>query len=447
MPLDHRELLRQLIAFNTVSDRGRGLAPTAEAPEYLQGILQNLGLMAEIMEHNDVFTVLARHGTGRPVVLFLAHFDTVPPGTGWKTDPFEMKVEGDRAYGRGTCDDKGNVVALLLLAERLSQAAPDCTVLIAATGDEEVGGANGAGHLRRLLSERDLLPDYVIVADAIREVIIHRRRNILPTVVKAHASKSTLRGRLNTVRFETDIFASESRHSAYLRPGVDRHCLLAASKYLDIHPEVVVADVRGAFVKSNVIPEYVELDLITPDDAGEELKYDETLTRIIQSLLPLSRASFPTKFSDKGTVICPNLLSLDDETGVWTVYLDVRAMTNDSDAVRDAFSKVLGVSDSLESLTVYSGAGYVDSPVDSPLIGAARSALVQVGIPVRLAEGFGASDSRHFATSGAQIFDFGPMGDNLHGPNEWVSLSSIVRTSRFYYELVRMLCSQSGLND
>lgn len=402
--------------------------------------MDKLGFETELIEEHGIYTAFAKHGSGKFKILYLAHFDVVPPGDGWRSDPFKLKVEGDKAYGRGTCDDKGNVMALLHMAEKISEGNPDCTVMIAITGDEEIGGRYGARHLRKYLSERGLLPDFVVVADGIHQQVIHRRRNAIPVRIRARQSKARIRGVTETVRFETDIFASESRHSAYIRLGVDRHCMLAASKYLDLHPEIVIRSINGAFVKSNVIPDNVELEIVRPDESAPEVEYDPTLTRIMQLLLPLTRVSFPTRPSDKGTTICPNLLS--KSNGVWELYFDIRAMTNDGASVKESMMHVLGDWDRLESVEVNSGAGYVDSDVNSRLIRAARIALDKVGIPVRLVEGFGASDSRYFADAGEGIFDFGPEGDNLHGPNEWVSISSIRQTADFYYELIATLLQE-----
>ena len=44
----------------------------------------------------------------------LAHLDVVPGGDGWtETTPFEMKIDGDMIYGRGTADDKGPAIAAM----------------------------------------------------------------------------------------------------------------------------------------------------------------------------------------------------------------------------------------------------------------------------------------------------------------------------------------------
>jgi acetylornithine deacetylase len=48
-----------------------------------------------------------------PELLVFAHTDTEPVHPGWRTDPFELQVDGSRATGLGTADDKGGVVAAL----------------------------------------------------------------------------------------------------------------------------------------------------------------------------------------------------------------------------------------------------------------------------------------------------------------------------------------------
>jgi succinyl-diaminopimelate desuccinylase len=213
--------------------------------------------------------------------------------------------------------------------------------------------------------------------------------------------------------------------------------MLAASKYLDLNPEAVVADVRGAFVKSNVVPDWVEMDVIHPEKGGTEHEYDEALTKVMRLLLALSQAPFPTHFSDKGKIISPNLLSKDND--LWTLYLDIRAMTNDGSAVKESFEEIFRGKLDVFSLQVHSGVGFVNSDPESRLIKAASFALQKEDIPVQIVEGFGGSDSRYFAGEGSDVFDFGPNGDNLHGANEWVSLSSLTQNAEFFHTLIELL--------
>ncbi|MFW9964597.1 MAG: M20/M25/M40 family metallo-hydrolase [Candidatus Sifarchaeia archaeon] len=440
MTLDSIELLETLVAFDTRNNDD--MKPSRTCPEFINKTLNNFGFHTEIIESEGYLTTLARRGHGQFKILFLAHFDVVPFGEGWDSDPLKLKLDGDKAYGRGTCDDKGNIVSLLLLAEKVAESDFPCTIMISVSGDEEIGGRQGAGVLKEYLTKQGLFPDYIVIADGNGQDIIHRRRNILPTYIKVKERVEKINGKRETVRIETNTYGTNTRHSAYLRFGADRHAMLAASKYLDLNPTAVLETVRGAFLKGNVVPDWIEMDVIHPDNSGTELSYDVGLTDLMRSLIALSQATFPTKPSDKGTNICPNVLS--KENDLWTLYVDVRSMTNDGEAVKAAFETSLQGLVEIFSLQVYSGVGYVDCDPNSRLIKAARWALEKEGISYRMVEGFGGSDARYFAGEGAELFDFGPKGDNVHGANEWVSIKSIKDNARVFHTMIEVLTREKS---
>ncbi|MFW9817679.1 MAG: M20/M25/M40 family metallo-hydrolase, partial [Candidatus Thorarchaeota archaeon] len=288
-----------------------------------------------------------------------------------------------------------------------------------------------------------LFPDFVVVADGNGQDIIHRRRNMLPTIIHVKERTERMKGRKKTIKIDTETFGTESRHSAYMRFGVDRHAMIAASKYLDLNSQAVVQDVRGPFLKSNVVPDYVEMDVIHPDPKGAEFSYDSNLTDLMRAILALSMTKFHTEPSDKGTNICPNILS--KEGDLWRLYLDVRAMTNDGEAVDAAFQDSLKARVDYFSLKVHAGIGFVNCDPDSHLIRAFRWALEKEGIPYRIMEGFGGSDSRYFAPEGVELFDFGPIGDNVHGPNEWVSIRSLIDNAEAFHTLLDVLIRKPSL--
>jgi carboxypeptidase PM20D1 len=90
-------------------------------------------------------------------LLLLAHQDVVPvlPGTEaqWARPPFAGQVAGGYLYGRGTLDDKLNVVGQLEAVEYLLRTGfrPKRTVLLAFGHDEETRGWRGAGALAALI--------------------------------------------------------------------------------------------------------------------------------------------------------------------------------------------------------------------------------------------------------------------------------------------------------
>lgn len=75
---------------------------------------------------------------GRRTVLFDAHQDTVPVD-GMTVDPFAAVIDGGRMYGRGACDIKGGMAAMLTAFARLVRERPadSASVILACTVDEE----------------------------------------------------------------------------------------------------------------------------------------------------------------------------------------------------------------------------------------------------------------------------------------------------------------------
>lgn len=99
----------------------------------------------------------------------MAHLDVIPSGDRglWKSDPFTLRVEGDRLYGRGVEDNQqgacAGILAMRALIESGTVPAQDLGLVLAA--DEETGSAFG---LEWLLDHTDLFRalDQAIVPDA-----------------------------------------------------------------------------------------------------------------------------------------------------------------------------------------------------------------------------------------------------------------------------------------
>lgn len=100
-------------------------------------------------------------------VLLLAHQDVVPVPEGaeasWTHPPFAGEIANGYVWGRGSMDDKGNLMAILEAVELLAAQGfqPERTVMLAFGHDEEVGGT-GAQAVAALLASRDVRPEYVL---------------------------------------------------------------------------------------------------------------------------------------------------------------------------------------------------------------------------------------------------------------------------------------------
>ena len=84
-----------------------------------------------------------------PTLMLYVHYDVQPtdPIELWETDPFEPTRVGDRLYGRGMSDDKGNIAARLAVinAFKAEWGGLPCNVKIFAEGEEESGSPNLPG--------------------------------------------------------------------------------------------------------------------------------------------------------------------------------------------------------------------------------------------------------------------------------------------------------------
>ena len=103
-----------------------------------------------------------------PPILLMAHQDVVPvaPGTegDWQVPPFSGAVKDGFVWGRGSWDDKGNLLSQLEAVEMLlaSGYQPPRTIYLAYGADEEVAGLRGAARIAALLQERGVQLDFVL---------------------------------------------------------------------------------------------------------------------------------------------------------------------------------------------------------------------------------------------------------------------------------------------
>lgn len=420
------ELLARLVEVNTVNDPARGRKPSAEAVEIIGQLLASHGLGAEVLEDAGYTTFYAVAGRGRPVTLFMAHYDTVPPGPGWSMDPFKPVVRDGRLYGRGSADDKSNVAAMTVALARYKPSRG--TVIVAFTGDEEVGGRHGARVLAGILEKEGLWPDYLVNGDGSFSKVITRRRGAYGARVSVRAEPSTTHGRVAEKVFEARLLNKGAMHSAYFVPGVDTHPLVAASEYVRLG-DYAAAGLGGEWVKSNVVPRSVLLQYVEPGTGRAE--YDEGLTRLVRAVLPLHRAPLmPGRHSDYGVSVMPNMYERGG--GRHILVLDIRIMTLDKGAVEEGLRVVLDEVLGDYELHVSGGSGWLYTPRSSRLVRLALDVQAELGLPGEPVEAGGASDSRYFSPRGVEAVDYGPLGGNIHGPDEYVSLEHLERAASFY---------------
>ncbi|MEM1348318.1 MAG: M20/M25/M40 family metallo-hydrolase [Myxococcota bacterium] len=99
--------------------------------EHLQGFFESRGwqVRRQPITEERWNIVVTRPGRPNPSLLYSTHVDTVPPC-------FAPRVEGERVFGRGACDTKGGLLAMVAAAHRLLDAGHDDVGFLLVVGEE-----------------------------------------------------------------------------------------------------------------------------------------------------------------------------------------------------------------------------------------------------------------------------------------------------------------------
>ena len=164
--------LAELVRFRTVSSRLDHEVDAAEFEGFIAALARRYPAVhaALDLERVNGGALLFRWpGTGpdpaaRPSVL-MAHYDVVPAGDpeAWTHPPFSGHIDGTHLWGRGTLDDKGQLVAVMEAAESLLEAgfAPARDLYFSFGNNEETAGDSAAA-AAELLAGRGVKPWLVL---------------------------------------------------------------------------------------------------------------------------------------------------------------------------------------------------------------------------------------------------------------------------------------------
>lgn len=145
---DPLALARRLIDIPSPTEQER------EMGAFLRETLTALGYACRLHEVSaGRFNVYASAG-GRPRVVLNSHIDTVPP---W----FACSEDDDYLYGRGACDTKGVIAAMIAAGERLRAGGLDDFAFLFVVGEE----TDSIGAKTANVEFKDLGSEYVVVGE------------------------------------------------------------------------------------------------------------------------------------------------------------------------------------------------------------------------------------------------------------------------------------------
>jgi len=139
--LDVLEILADLVAINSVNPSYEGGVPESGVAEYVEAFFAKNGIETfrqEVLPGRfNVIAHIPGKQPGRRLVLE-AHMDTVSV-CGMTIPPFDPMIRDGRLYGRGSCDTKAGLAAMMHAVASIHAAGvlPQCEIWLAAVVDEE----------------------------------------------------------------------------------------------------------------------------------------------------------------------------------------------------------------------------------------------------------------------------------------------------------------------
>ncbi len=189
------DLLQQLIAYDTTTPAG---GDEAVLQSFLAERLARSGATIDLREPEpslvaghpyipDGFTfegrpqLVARFGSGGGrTLVFNGHVDVVgvEPREEWLHDPLAGVVVDGRVHGRGACDMKGGVAAMVVAAEAVAEVGLSGDLVVATVTDEESTGAGGLALARMLEADAAIVTEPTAL-----DVAVACRGSLLPSLI------------------------------------------------------------------------------------------------------------------------------------------------------------------------------------------------------------------------------------------------------------------------
>ena len=369
--------LASLVAIDTQNPPGN----ESRAAQFLRGLLKTEGFEVALQEYKPArINVIARleNGAG-PVFAFNTHMDVVPVGDGWSSDPFVLKEADGRLYGRGACDCKGPLVAMLEAMRMLAadRAAWSGTLLGVFVADEEIA-SEGAKFYATTAPKIDA----AVVGEPTSNATFTAHKGSLRPLVRVHGVSShsgTPHLGENAIYRAGELLGLVAEH----HESVVRH---------RTHPLVGAASLTVTRMNGghadNVLPGACDLLLDRRMVPGED---EEAVKREIGDLLALARERF----------------------GVRAEIIGYNATTG----------------------------GATETALDTPIVQASLAASRAHGAAKPGPFGFqGGCDLVHFRSIGAQGTVIGP-GDLAvaHKPDEFVPVDEFVAASLIYRDVAKAM--------
>lgn len=341
------EILSTLVAFDTTS-RNSNL----DLIDWIEMRLTSLGFTTERVydETGTKANLWATIGPAdRPGFILSGHTDVVPvDGQTWSSDPFALRRENGRVYGRGACDMKGFLAVCIAAADDMAAARLERPIHLAFSYDEEVGCVGGR-RLAEWLRERPVVPEACFVGEptGMQIVLGHKGKRSVRAVVHGLTRHSSLAPQgVNAVEYAARI-ACEIRRIADEKRTSGRRDELYDVPHTTGH----VGILRGG-TALNIVPDHAEMVFEFRAVAGDD---PDALVAQIQ------------RYARE--VLEPEMKAIDPDAGIdFDVYAGFPGLDTSPDAPVAALSKALAGRNDHTKVAYGTEAGLFDAIAGVPTV-------------------------------------------------------------------------------
>lgn len=214
------EILARLIAFPSVVG-----TPNGAIVDWIRDYCQGAGVDVTVLpgpegDRSNLFVTIGPRE--RQGYIISGHLDVVPAGEPeWSSDPFILRRDGDKLYGRGTTDMKGFLACALAALPELAAMNLGQPLHLAFSYDEEAG-CRGVPHLLAALPGLCEKPQHAIIGEPsrMRPVLAHKGKSAARLEVigrSGHSSRPDLG--LNAIHAMAGVIAFAVAYGQSLADG------------------------------------------------------------------------------------------------------------------------------------------------------------------------------------------------------------------------------------
>jgi acetylornithine deacetylase len=249
-----KTILADLVGFDTVSHKSN-----LPLVDHVEAYLATHGVRARriVDETGRKAALWVTIGPAdRPGIVLSGHTDVVPvEGQEWSSDPFTLREQDGKLFGRGSADMKGFVAVCLAMVPEMTSAKLAAPIHLALSYDEEVGCVG----VRPLLDEVNKLPVkplacFVGEPTLMQVAIGHKGKHALRAIVQGLACHSSLAPQgVNAVEYAADLIVEVRRRAEHIAASGQR------DELYDIPYTTLLTSIVHGGTALNIVPEACEL--------------------------------------------------------------------------------------------------------------------------------------------------------------------------------------------